>query len=1172
MVHQARGRQKRPAAGAARGAEKKRLKGLRTLLEKAGGCVKWKEEKRMPRTSRPPAPASLNDLTSVLKTAEGFQGLLGALKQGHGATVDGAWGSSAALTAAALGLEAPRTLLVVIAHPRDTDSWVEDVATFAGVRPVVFPAWENLHGADTVVDELAAQRLRLLRQLQGGSPPRFVVTTMQALIQPVPDRARLEQGRRVLRVGEQADMDQLAEWLVDHGYQRTDAVELPGEFSRRGGILDIFSPDADAPYRLEFFGDEVESVRQFAPHTQRSLGTLQAAEITAANVEQGSFAPADGTGRAGDGVPLTGHLCDYLGEGTWTLLLEPEELQEQGKLYLERVTDPRGLFSVPGVFSQLVRFPSIRVSSMPSASVEATCHLRVESVERFSGDVSRVGDELDTIAQAGADRNHAGDRVLIACHNEAEVKRLGEVLAAGKLAQSDRLRLVTGRVRAGFRMVDAGIVVIGGQELFHRDPHPSVAGDGKPAGPRRRLESRAIDSFLDLNDGDLVVHVSHGIARYHGMQVLEKNGQTEEHLLLEFRDGVYLYVPASKIDLVQKYVGGSKTDPELSKIGGTGWQRKKEKVQAAVLDLASEMIELQALREAKPGIALPPDTEWQAEFEAAFPYQETPDQLTSLAEIKKDMERPRPMDRLICGDVGYGKTELAIRAAFKAIDNGRQVAVLVPTTVLAEQHYRTFSQRLAEYPFVVEVLSRFRTHREQKEILERLATGGVDVIIGTHRLVSADVRFKDLGLVIIDEEQRFGVEHKERLKRLRQTVDVLTMTATPIPRTLHLALLGIRDISNLETAPADRLAIETRITRFDPQLIRPAILRELNRDGQVYFVHNRVHNIQAIADELRSIVPEARFSIAHGQMPEHQLEEAMLRFVRRESDVLVATTIIESGLDIPNANTIFINQADNYGLADLHQLRGRVGRYKHRAYSYLLLDSDRSLTPNAARRLKAIEEFTELGAGFKIALRDLEIRGAGNILGTQQSGHIAAVGYELYCQLLENAVRSMRNQRLKTPLEVAVDLPWEAYLPRDYVPGQRLRIEVYRRLARVRRLERLLDFRTELRDRFGPLPEPAEWLLRLAEVRLLAARWQVAQVNLEKPAPGSPGPTDLVLSYRSSRQIKRAAQASDGRLRIVDDNSAYFRLMPAETDPGGLYACLRQLLAVPAEAAESVGS
>jgi transcription-repair coupling factor (superfamily II helicase) len=546
-----------------------------------------------------------------------------------------------------------------------------------------------------------------------------------------------------------------------------------------------------------------------------------------------------------------------------------------------------------------------------------------------------------------------------------------------------------------------------------------------------------------------------------------------------------------------------------------------------------------------------------------------------MAEIKHDMARSRPMDRLVCGDVGYGKTELAIRAAFKAVDNGRQVAVLVPTTVLAEQHFRTFSQRLAEYPFVVESISRFRSHAEQKAIVERLKRGGVDIIIGTHRLVSADVQFKDLGLVIIDEEQRFGVEHKERLKKLRETVDVLTLTATPIPRTLHLSLLGIRDISNLETAPAGRLAIETRIVRFDHSLIRHAITRELNREGQVYFVHNRVHNIHEIAGQVQKIVPEARIVVGHGQMGEGELEDAMVRFVQRQADILVATTIIESGLDIPNANTIFINQADNYGLADLHQLRGRVGRYKHRAYAYLLLDSDRAITPNAARRLKAIEEFTELGAGFKIAMRDLEIRGAGNILGTQQSGHIAAVGYELYCQLLENAVRSLKQMPVKAHLEVTVDVPWPSVLPRDYVPGQKQRIEVYRRLSRVRRGDRLEDFRGELRDRFGPIPRAVEWLLRLAELRLLASRWQIATIHLEakaleappaedEPAPlAATGPIDLVLGYRDARKVRRLAKRSEGRLRVVDEHSAYFRLEPEEYEPHVLYQAVKHLLRLP---------
>jgi transcription-repair coupling factor (superfamily II helicase) len=1118
----------------------------------------------MPRL-RETLPSTLQDLPQWFQAADDFAPIIAALRKGQSATVDGAWNSSAALASATIGLKAPKTLLIVLAHPRDLDSWAEDLVSFTGLRPLVFPAWAALPTAETVLDETGSQRLRLLRQLDGEQPPRFLLTTVQALIQPVPGRAQLAGQRKKVQVGQESALEGLLKWLVEHHFQHMEAVQIPGEFSRRGGIVDVYSADAEAPYRLEFVGDQIESIRQFSPDTQRSLGELSSIQITA---------PSHGASAAA----ADGHLCDYLPSATWIVLVEPGDLEEQGKFYLERVPDITGLFSVAGVFQQLTRLPSIYVTALPTSSVEATCHLRVESVERFSGDVTKVKDELDSAA--------AGDLVLIACHNEAEKKRLGDVLAFGKLAEAGHLRLVIGHVQSGFRLVlsspegeprttaDAngitGIVVLGDHELFHREQAPTVL-------PRRQLETRAIDSFLDLQEDDLVVHLSHGIARYRGMHVLDKNGQREEHLILEFGGGTRVYTPASKIDLVQKYVGGSRAEPELSRLGGTSWQRKKERVEAAVMDLASDMVELQALREAQPGISLPPDSDWQREFEAAFPYQETPDQDTSMNEIKRDMQRSRPMDRLVCGDVGYGKTELAMRAAFKAVDNGRQVAVLVPTTVLAEQHFRTFSQRLAEYPFVVDSISRFRSSGEQKRVLQRLADGGVDIIIGTHRLVSADVKFKDLGLAIIDEEQRFGVEHKDRLKKLRQTVDVLTLTATPIPRTLHLSLLGIRDISNLETPPQGRLPIETRIVRFDPQLIRHAILRELNREGQIYFVHNRVHNIRDIADKIQSIVPEARIAVGHGQMGEHELEEAMSKFVRREVDILVATTIIESGLDIPNANTIFINQADNYGLADLHQLRGRVGRYKHRAYAYLVVDSDRAITPDAGRRLKAIEEFTELGAGFKIAMRDLEIRGAGNILGTQQSGHIAAVGYELYCQLLENAVRGLKNMPIKTHLEVNLDLPWPALLPRDYVPGQKQKIEVYRRLARIRRLERLDDFRQELRDRFGPIPEIANWLLRLAELRLLATRWQLASVHLEGKGVKEPntanaeknghfeatGPIDVVFSYRNRRKMERLVKRAGARLRIVDEASAYYRLQPVDQEPLALYTCLKHLLRLP---------
>lgn len=1087
--------------------------------------------------SSPSVIESLHPLPNILHSTPDFPEILEALNQGKAATIDGAWGSSAALATAALGREASTTILVVLAHPSDIDDWQSDLTTFDGDRPEVFPAWENLPSDLAEVDATAGERLRLLKQLDDDATPSIVITTIQALLQPVPDREQLQANRHSLLVGEDVDMEDLTTWLVEHGFRSVDAVELPGEFSRRGGILDVFSPDVSNPWRVEFFGDEIDSIREFDAGTQRSLEQLSRVEITGTQVQYGE-----------DDLPatlkMTGHLCDHLPDGAWTVLVDLNELQEQAKLYLERVSDHRGLFSLEATFKKLTAIPSVRVSAFPTPSNEVSCHLQVESVERFSGNVSTVRDELDGIALTD-------DHVLIACHNEAEVHRLTEVLSAGQLAQSDRLQLVLGRVSAGFRLVDANLVVLGGQELFHREGTREVL-------PRRQIESRAIDSFLDLKAGDLVVHISHGIARYRGMQVVEKQGREEEHLLLEFRDGLLVYVPTSKIDLVQKYVGGSKVEPELSKVGGTGWLNKKKKVQEAVEDLAAEMLELQAERAAQPGIACEPDSEWQTDFEAAFPYQETPDQLTSMAEIKKDLQRNQPMDRLICGDVGYGKTELAIRAAFKVVDNGRQVAVLVPTTVLAEQHYRTFSQRLAEYPFTVESLSRFRSKSEQRAVVERLAQGGVDIVIGTHRLVSADVKFKDLGLVIIDEEQRFGVQHKERLKQLRRKVDVLTLTATPIPRTLHFSLLGLRDISNLETPPADRKSIETRIVRFDDNLVKNAINRELNREGQIYFVHNRVHNIEQIAGRLQKIMPSAKIAIVHGQMPSEEMEQAMLQFVKREADILVATTIIESGLDIPNANTMFINQADIYGLADLHQLRGRVGRYKNRAYAYLLLDPDRSLTPTAARRLKAIEEFTDLGAGFRIALRDLEIRGAGNILGTQQSGHIASVGYELYCQLLENAVRRLRHQPVKEPLEINLDLPWTAYLPREYVESQRLRIEVYRRLSRIRSVRRLDEFRQELIDRFGSLPDVAEWLVRQAEIRILATRWQIVSVRLEQLSEGG-GPTDLVLGYRSPKRIQRLADRSDGRLRVVDGSSAYFRLRKTELKELKLYETIRDL-------------
>jgi transcription-repair coupling factor (superfamily II helicase) len=1095
--------------------------------------------------------ASLRGLVALVQTTEGFAPAAEALRAGRSASADGAWGSSASLAIAALAERVPATALVVIAHPGDLDAWAADLEGFVGLRPAAFAALDTWPANPDRLDTGAGRRLHLLRQLGSSSPPPLVLASIQALLQPVPTVQALAARQRVVRTGTSLDLDAVSQWLIDGGYRRVDAVEFPGDFSRRGGILDVFSPDSDHPYRVELFGDDVESIRTFAADSQRSVEDLNECSFLALN--QG-----DDAGPAA----MTGHLADHLPAGAWSALVEPDELREQAERFRERV-DPVGLFSPAGCLKQLMTRPSLTVTALPHASLESTWPLRVESVERFSGRVDRVCEELDAVTR--------DDVVTITCPTDAEIKRLSDVLATCELARSNRLRLVRGYVREGFRLVGLGVVALGSHQLFHRED-PITAGTLTP-GPKRKIESRAIDTFLELAEGDLVVHVSHGIARFRGMVMLTAHGSrpagfsgnaAEEHLLLEFRGGVLVYVPASKIDLVQKYVGGTKTEPELSKFGGTGWASKKERVQEAVRDLAAEMLQLQAVRAAQEGFAYPPDSDWQQQFEASFPYQETPDQVTSLRELKADMERARPMDRLICGDVGFGKTEVALRAAFKAVDNGRQVAVLVPTTVLAEQHFRTFTERFAEYPFTVACLNRFRAASEQKRIIRSVAEGGIDVVIGTHRLTSADVKFKDLGLVIVDEEQRFGVEHKERLKRLRAMVDVLTMTATPIPRTLHLALLGIRDIANLETPPLDRLPIETRITRFDKLLIRSAIVRELGREGQVYFVHNRVQDIHAVADRVRSAVPEARVVVAHGQQTGDELEEAMVAFITKKADVLVATTIVESGLDIPNANTIFIDQADRYGLADLHQLRGRVGRHRVRAYAYLLLDADRQITPDAARRLKAIEEYTELGSGFKIALRDLEIRGAGNILGTQQSGHIAAVGYEMYCQLLENAVRQLKHMPSRqATLDVSVDVPWPAYLPRDYISGQKQRLEVYRRLSRVRDPNKLADFRQELRDRYGPVPEPAEWLLRLVEIRLLAAKWQLAGLHRDGP--------DLVLTYKSAKHVRRLAERTGKRLRVVDDKQAYFRLTPADEPAAKMYAALRKMLSAE-EAASHEGT
>jgi transcription-repair coupling factor (superfamily II helicase) len=1099
----------------------------------------------------------LRSLPAQLEAHAGFSEVLASLANGQAGTLGGVWGSSRALVAAALASHCPGTLVVVLPHTNEVDSLCEDLKLFIDSDNECLPAWESDAGERLVYDETFGQRQRLLKRLAGDlfaarspvSPkpkfesrrdsatvgPRIVVTSIQSLLQPMPSREELAAATSRLVVGQRLDVEGFTRWLVERGCHGTTAVELPGEFSLRGGILDVFPPDAVDPLRVELFDDEIESIRTFDVATQRSLESLRQADVTVLD-PKGKYRT---------------HFSSYLPAGSWFMLVEPADLDEEGRHYHRRLERPEDFFATSTTLREIYKFPSVTSAGVPAGSYETTAHLQFESVEQFSGDVSRVRGELDSAA--------AGQQVYLVCETEAEVERLAEVFRETKLAREERLHFVRGRLAHGFRvhspailagrparmagLSGGGIILISAAELFHRQ---------ELARPSQRFTGRAIDSFLQLREGDLVVHLAHGIGRYRGLKLLDKEDRAEEHLELEYAEGTRIFVPTSKIDLVQKYVGGRKAKPALAKIGGTAWLRQKKAAERAVEDLAVDMLQLQAARESRPGIAFPLDTPWQQEFDAAFPYQETEDQLSAIDAIKSDMEQHRPMDRLLCGDVGFGKTELAIRAAFKAIDAGYQVAVLVPTTILAEQHRRTFTQRMAEFPFQIAAISRFCSAKEERQILEATANGQIDLLIGTHRLASPDVKFQNLGLVIIDEEQRFGVAVKERLKALRSSVDVLTMTATPIPRTLHMSLLGVRSISNLETAPKDRLAVETRIARFDDALIRHAILRELNRGGQVYFVHNRVHDIEKVRQELERIVPEATIGIGHGQMNESELEEVMLGFVRHEFDILLATTIVESGLDIPNANTIFIDDADRYGLADLHQLRGRVGRYKHRAYCYLLVDQGKHLSPEAARRLRAIEEFSQMGAGFALAMRDLELRGAGNLLGTQQSGHIAAVGYELYCALLEKTIRELKQLPPRDSVDVSIDLPVIAYFPERYLPDMRTKIDLYRRLARTASETELEDFQAELADRFGEPPAPVEQLVELARLRIWAHHRKIEAVHLEAKY--------AVLTYSSRTELNKLLAKSGGQLRMADERSAYLPIEREMNDPEAVLARLKSLL------------
>ncbi len=1058
-------------------------------------------------------------LPKILTENNDFQNAVSALSEGKAVSFDEVWGSSCALLVASLAKHFAN-VLVIVKDLKVQDDLCDDLATFHDPEVGRFPAMTLSPGSNITVDQEYGDRLRMLKDLVDEKCSPITIANIQGLLQPVPSADAITEYSKTIRTGETLDVQAMTNWLTENGFHQTSAVELPGEFSTRGGIVDIFAPDWLQPVRIELFDDEIESLRQFQIQSQRSTAELAEVEITV-------LAPS---------FDSNVHLADFLPAGIAVIQVEPAEIAEQARQYLERSEVAKDLFSWNQVTQSLGKFPMATANRISAGQLDEHFAVGAETIEDFSGDIAELRVELDRVGE--------NSEVYVVARVEGEVQRVQEILSTTTTSTQGRLHLSVGCVHAGFRIRSHNTVLIGCDQLFHR-------GELRKSRSRRRL-GKTIDSFLSLREGDLIVHLSHGIGRFRGLKMLDKDGQRAEHLELEFYGGTRIYVPATKIDIVQKYIGGSKTRPTLARIGGKSWVKQKKAAEDAAVDLASDMLELQAARASRPGIAFKQDTQWQHEFEQSFPYRETPDQLTSIQAIKGDMHTARPMDRLLCGDVGFGKTEVAMRAAFKAVENGYQVGLLAPTTILVEQHFKNFKARMSEFPLDIGKLSRFCTTKEIRRTIEKLKSGQLDIVIGTHRLVSKDVEFYNLGLVIIDEEQRFGVAHKERLKTLRESVDLLTMSATPIPRTLHMSLVGVRDISNLETPPEERRSVETRVTRFADETIRNAILRELNRGGQTFFVHNRVNDIQIVRDRLQRIVPEASICVGHGQMHEDDLSEVMTDFIAGKFDILLATTIIESGLDIPNANTIFIDEADRYGLSDLHQLRGRVGRYKHKAYCYLLIEPGKHVTPVAAKRLQAIETFSEMGAGFSISMRDLEIRGAGNLLGTEQSGHIAVIGYELYCQLLENAVREIKKLPAIISIDVDIDLPIAAHLPDEYITDRRQKIDFYRRMTRIDDFAQIKQLREEMKDRFGPIPRPAERMLQLAQIKLEAAIWQIESIFLE----------DTYLGFRfSNRQrFEMLANQKNGIIRIVDDQTAYITLKSTKISPPKMLALVKSIL------------
>jgi transcription-repair coupling factor (superfamily II helicase) len=1082
----------------------------------------------------------------------------------------GTWGSFAPLLALHIHEQLKKPILYISPHLDDADNVVDDLIAFhpssvsskastpveasvldkvaadkkadyggqvCGKNIETLLGWAGEEFIDAT-DEIGSTRARLVLKLaaaKGGKQqyPDIISASIQALMQPVPKPEKLFEKGLLLQTGKTIQMEQAAAWLTDNGFENVGQIDLPGQFAKRGGIIDIFAPvttQSSQPQavRVEFFGDCIESIRTIDLDTQRSTSLIESITITSAILDDNNQTL----------------LLNIIEAGTIIFIEEPTDVQEVADVFIHRVENPQKLYNWSEIFKALAGFKKVFISKF--ADDPDSIELRIKSMQQFEYKTGPLWSGHRTTLQQLTQLAQTDWNVYMYCENTAEAKRIQEILAEDGIALTENFHLPIGFVHRGFIVEDIRIIVATHHELFGQS---IVRRTTRPVGT-----TVPVDSFAELNKGDYVVHINYGIGKFKGIKTIEKEGRKYEFLTLQYADKAVIHVPAQNVGLVQKYIGTSAVRPKLSKIGTKKWERQKKKIAAATADLAAELLEIQAKRQSIAGIAYGGDSNWQREFEESFLYQETPDQITTAERIKTDMQKPLPMDRLLCGDVGYGKTELAMRAAFKAVEGGKQVALLVPTTVLCIQHERTFTQRFADFPIAIESINRFKTKAQAAEILARARQGKVDILIGTHRLLSGDVGFKDLGLLIIDEEQRFGVEHKEKLKKMRINVDVLTMTATPIPRTLHMALLGLRDISSLATPPLDRRAVVTHVKGYDTELIKRAVTVELNRQGQVFFVHNRVQTIQKFADEIHKLLPDAKIAVAHGRMHKHELEKAMIDFVLGRIDVLVCSAIIESGIDIPNANTIIINDADRFGLAQLHQLRGRVGRFKYRAFAYFLLPKSRTISPVAVKRLKAIEEYSQLGAGFKIALRDLEIRGAGNILGPEQSGHINTVGFELFCKLLADAVKRLKKEPVEKELLTVIDLGLPTCIPRNYIPSDSQRMNVYRQIAAARTAEDLARLTEQLADMFGAVCREVQSLMDLAELRILASAYNVRSITtLGK---------DVVFAFEKNTTEKTAElfMKAPGIVRIPDPTTVYIRLEEKYFEPDTLLALLRKIL------------